>query len=425
MLDDRTTTTLFPERNSPLRHTLPPSAPTACQDENSFFSPAENSPANNPSPKSVYASPYLMSNQTPPPYINSTVLSCVRTLVHEEGNIYSLAVSGDMLYTGLDCKKISVWKDMKEFCTFKMGSGLVKAIVVSGEKIFTGHQDGKVRVWKIPQKNHKLCRRIGTLPTTKDLIKSSLNPKNYVEKRRNGNVSRVRHYETVSCMGLDEEHGLLYTGSWDKTLKIWRISDSKCLETVNGHEDAVNGVVVGFGGLVFTGSADGTVKVWRRELGGKSCKHVLVEVLIKQENAITAVASDAAGATIYCGSSDGLVRLWDREKRLAYGGVLRGHKMAVLCVAVAADGGLVVSGSADKGICVWRRGDYGVHTRLALLTGHCGPVKCLAVENDQESTNGDQRWVVYSGSLDRSVKIWRVSDHATDLKRLKEVSACG
>jgi len=34
----------------------------------------------------------------------------------------------------------------------------------------------------------------------------------------------------------------------------------------------------------------------------------------------------------------------------------------------------------------------------------------FVVERDQESVSGERRWIVYSGSLDRSVKMWRVSE---------------
>lgn len=37
------------------------------------------------------------------------------SLVREEGHIYSLAASGDLLYTGSDSKNIRVWKNQREF----------------------------------------------------------------------------------------------------------------------------------------------------------------------------------------------------------------------------------------------------------------------------------------------------------------------
>ncbi|KAJ6766146.1 F-BOX AND WD40 DOMAIN PROTEIN [Salix purpurea] len=373
-------------------------------------------------PPSGELSPYLspwnqLSPYTKSPWIIPSPIShklsnngLIGSIAREEGQVYSIAASGDLLYTGSDSKNVRVWKNLKDFSGFKSNSGLVKAIVLCGEKIFTGHQDGKIRVWTISTKNPSAYRRVGTLPTLKDYVKGSFSPKNYVEVRRHRNVLRIKHFDAVSCLSLNQDQGLLYSGSWDKTLKVWRVSDYKCLESVNAHDDAINSVVTGFDSLVFTGSADGTVKVWRRELHGRGTQHFLVQTLLKQENAVTALSVNQESAVIYCGSSDGLVNFWERQKHLSHGGVLRGHKMAVLCMASAAN--LVFSGSADKSICVWRREGGGVHTCLTVLTGHGGPVKCLAVVEDQESVEGDQRWIVYSGSLDKSVKVWGVTDNA-------------
>ncbi|CAG7907279.1 unnamed protein product [Brassica rapa] len=341
----------------------------------------------------------------------------IGSLVREEGHIYSLAATKDLLYTGSDSKNIRVWKNLKEFSAFKCNSGLVKAIVISGEKIFTGHQDGKIRVWKVSPKNQSSHKRSGTLPTLKDIFKASLKPSNYVEVKKNRTALWIKHADAVSCLSLNEEQGLLYSASWDRTIKVWRISDSKCLESIPAHDDAVNSVVSTTEAIVFSGSADGTVKAWKREQQGKHTKHTLMQTLTKQETAITALAVNKNGTAVYFGSSDGLVNFWERdEKQLNYGGVLKGHKLAVLCLEVA--GGLVFSGSADKTICVWKR-DGNIHTCLSVLTGHTGPVKCLAVEENLEvSEQKDHKWIVYSGSLDKSVKVWGVSESFIDMNNM-------
>ncbi|XP_038970272.1 protein JINGUBANG [Phoenix dactylifera] len=385
-------------------------------------------------PTSAASSPYALSpwNPAASPFAKSPWTHLVQpsddphsaglldSLVREEGHVYSLATAGDLLYTGSDSKNIRIWKGRREFGGFKSSSGLVKAIVISGDKIFTGHQDGKIRIWKISPQSPAVHKRIGTLPSLKDFLKSSINPSNYVEVRRHWNAVWLRHFDAVSCLALDEDAGLLYSGSWDKTLKVWRISDSKCLESINAHEDAINAVAAaGFDRLVFTGSADGTVKVWRREWvnRGGATRHVAVQTLLRRESAMTALAVvPAAGGTVYCGSSDGLVNFWENRgagRPPAHCGVLRGHKMAVLCLAAA--GSLVVSGSADKTLCVWRREKSGDHTKLAILAGHAAPVKCVAIEEDQSGGPAGPRWVVYSGSLDKSVKLWRVPERASEL----------
>ncbi|XP_051140663.1 protein JINGUBANG-like [Andrographis paniculata] len=331
------------------------------------------------------------------------------SLVREEGHIYSLAASGEFLYTGSDSKNIRVWKNLKEYSGFKSNSGLVKAIIIAGDRIFSGHQDGKIRVWRMSGKDPSVHKRVGTLPTLKATIKNSFNPNNYVEIKKNRNPNWIRHMDAISSLSLSEDQTLLYSASWDKTIKVWRVSNSKCLETVSAHADAVNSVIAGFDGLVFSGSADGTVKVWRREMQGKGTKHFFNQMLLKQEFAVTALAIDPSSTILYAGSSNGLVNFWDRTRFLAHAGVLRGHKLAVLCLAAA--GNLVFTGSADTNICAWRREASGDHICLSVLSGHTGPVKCLAVEEDKTETSpgNDRLCMVYSGSLDKSVKIWRVS----------------
>ncbi|XP_071694481.1 protein JINGUBANG-like [Rutidosis leptorrhynchoides] len=352
------------------------------------------------------STPWTIANLDDPNY---PMNGLVGSLVREEGHIYSLAASGDLLYTGSDSKNIRVWKNMNEFSAFKSNSGLVKAVIISGKKIFTGHQDGKVRVWKASSKNPRHYARVGTFPSFFAILKCSMRPKNYVEVKRKHTAVWIKHCDAISCLSINQEVGLLYSGSWDRTFKVWKTSSSRCLESVKAHDDAVNCVISTVEGFVFTGSADGSVKVWKREgKGRKSIKHIYVKTLLNQECAVTALTVSNNGSFLYCGTSDGIVNFWDRENMLAHGGVLNGHKLAVLCLSAA--GTLVFSGSADKMICVWKREGI-MHTCLSVLTGHSGPVKCLAVERESESSV-TRRWKVYSGSLDKSVKVWSVSELA-------------
>ncbi|KAK9071738.1 hypothetical protein SSX86_008167 [Deinandra increscens subsp. villosa] len=349
---------------------------------------------------------------------NSNYTGLMASLVREEGNIYSLAATGDLLYTGSDSKNIRVWKNHKEFSWFKSNSGLVKAIVITGEKIFTGHQDGKIRVWKVSIKNPSIHKRIGTLPTFKSVMKKSVKPKNYTEVRGSHKNIWIKHFDAISTLSLSEDHSLLYSGSWDTTVKVWSVSDFKCLESITAHEDAINSVVAGFDGMVFSGSADGTVKLWRREYQGKRTKHFFIDNMLKQECAVTSLIINQMGTMVYCGSSDGFLHFWERDALLSRGRSLKGHRLAILCLATIES--LVFSGSADTDICVWRWEKAAGHKCLCVLSGHTGPVKCLAVEDDRRARC---RWTVYSGSLDKSVKIWRVSTDPVDGERQQPPSS--
>ncbi|TKY70524.1 Myosin heavy chain kinase B [Spatholobus suberectus] len=389
-----------PRKNSPITLDAPHLDPQMAADN------APYDPSLSPLSKSPWS-----SHMNEDAFVSNENEALVGSLVREEGHIYSLAATKDLLYTGSDSKNIRVWKNQKEFTGFKSNSGLVKAIVIADEKILTGHQDGKIRVWKVSGKNEQQHKRVATLPTLRNYIKCSMKPSNYVEVRRHRNVLWIKHYDAISCLSLTEDRSLIYSASWDKTFKVWRASNFKCLESVTAHDDAVNALVVGLDGLVFTGSADGTVKIWRREVQGKGTKHFFSQTLLKQECAVTALAVDGEGNYLYAGSSEGLVNFWVRETNLEHKGVLRGHKLAVLCLATA--GSLAFSGSADMAICVWKRTLSDEHTCVNVLSGHTGPVKCLAVERDHDAMCNERRWILYSGSLDKSVKVWKVSESAS------------
>ncbi|XP_010532435.1 PREDICTED: myosin heavy chain kinase C [Tarenaya hassleriana] len=402
-------TVLSPSVLSPWNHTFSPYT-----DKTPSTSPSPSPSPWNQTYSPYYKSPWIYQTGKNHDLADDSETGLIGTIMRQEGHVYSLAASGNLLFTGSDSKNIRVWKDLKDFSGFKSNSGLVKTIVLTGDnRIFTGHQDGKIRVWRGSRSNPGRYSRLGSLPTLKEFLTKSMNPKNYVEVRRNKNVLKIRHFDAVSCLSLNEELGLLYSGSWDKTLKVWRLSDSKFLESIEAHDDAINTVSSGFDDLLFTGSADGTLKVWKRELQGRGTKHFLINVLMKQENAVAALAVNLTAAVVYCGASDGSVNFWERQKHLSHGGTLHGHRTAVLCLAAA--GNLLLSGGADKNICVWRRHHDGTHTCSSVLTDHMGPIKCLAAVEEEDNgggtEKGDQRWTVYSGSLDKSVKVWRVTEH--------------
>lgn len=76
----------------------------------------------------------------------------------------------------------------------------------------------------------------------------------------------------ISVCALAVRPGLLISGSWDKTARIWRSGDTGSVTTLSGHTAAIWAVEVldcsspssGTSGiLTLTGSADKTIKLWQ------------------------------------------------------------------------------------------------------------------------------------------------------------------
>jgi len=240
-----------------------------------------------------------------------------------------------------------------------------------------------------------------------------------VEVRRHKKCTWVHHVDAVSALALSRDGSLLYSASWDRTFKVWRTSDYKCLESVwNAHDDAINAVVLSSDGFVYTGSADTKIKVWRWHDGEK--KHRLVDTLEKHKSAVNALALSTDGSVLYSGACDRSIIVWEKDScggggdsrnHMVVVGGLKGHKKAILCLVVVAD--LVCSGSADKTVRIWRRGSSErEYSCLSVLEGHNGPVKCLAAAVDScgggDSNSGcGTSYKIYSGSLDCDIKVWQ------------------
>nr|UUJ75329.1 WD40 transcription factor [Juglans regia] len=340
--------------------------------------------------------------------------------------VSSLAVAGKFLYNGSSKGEICIWS--RDFETSSLtdtavaiNNGAVKALVVLEDKLFTAHQDHKVRVWKTDnntQNQKYTC--IATLPTLNDRFSRLFSAKNYVEVRRHKKSTWVHHVDTVSALAISMDGSLLYSASWDRTFKIWRTSDFKCLQSLrNAHDDAINALVLSGDGFVYTGSADMKIKVWKEQTGDK--KHSLVATLEKHKSAVNALALSSDGSVLYSGACDRSILVWERDREAMDGaggghmvlvGALRGHTKAILCLAVVSN--LVCSGSADNTVRIWRGGIEKSYSCLAVLEGHRRPVKCLdaAVDhgNGDRSTGSDSgsSYLVYSGSLDCDIKVWQI-----------------
>ncbi|KAK7247365.1 hypothetical protein RIF29_42246 [Crotalaria pallida] len=345
---------------------------------------------------------------------------CTTSLKPTSSNnpVTSLAVHGHLLYAAtshqITVYDLHTFTDLHSFNSQSTSSGSTKSITIHNELIFTTHQDSKIRVWHhAPNKNYN-HRILTTLPTVTDRLRRFLFPKNYVTIRRHNKRLWIEHADAVTGLAVNNANGVIYSVSWDKTLKIWRVSDLRCVESVKAHEDAVNAVAVSNDGTVYTGSADRRIRVWARPNNEK--RHVLLATLEKHKSAVNALALNDDGSVLFSGACDRSILVWEREdsaNHMVVSGALRGHERAILCLINVCD--LLLSGSADRTVRIWKRGFDEQFCCLAVLDGHRKPVKSLAAvpsqrDSDQNNfpQNGDVL-SVFSGSLDGEIKVWQVS----------------
>ncbi|KAI3719664.1 hypothetical protein L6452_20566 [Arctium lappa] len=332
------------------------------------------------------------------------------TITGHTDSVSCLALCGEFILSASHAKEIMVWQqpDLRLFAKFGHGRGSVKAVVTVGNKIFTAHQDSKIRVWRVSRINHEnnnIFKLVETLPTTKDYFGSFMNHNNYIQTRRHHRRLWIEHTDTISCLSV--RNGFIYSGSWDRTVKIWRLSDYKCLESIKAHDDAVNALTIADDGTVFSASADGKIKAWERQQQQQQqgSLHFLKFILEGHKdisiNSVVVSGDVGGGTVVYGGGSDGYVMGWSWGEGLKKVVEVHAHKMAILCMCMK--GEILCTRSTDQSIGVWKKEVKGL-TKIGVMLGHEGPIKCLHVS--PSSIGGG--FLVYSGSIDKSIKVWWV-----------------
>ncbi|HBE19140.1 MAG TPA: hypothetical protein DEG17_05830 [Cyanobacteria bacterium UBA11149] len=178
---------------------------------------------------------------------------------------------------------------------------------------------------------------------------------------------------------------LLASGSYDKSIKLWKSYPSSRL-VLRGHKDDVRDVTFSPDGeLIATASNDRTVKIWNR--GGK-----LLYTLKGHRDRIYSVTFSPDSQTIASASRDDTVRLWHRDGKLIK--VLTGHSDWVLGIAFSPDSKRLASASRDGTVKLWTRNGILIKT----LRGHTARVNAVSFSPDGQ--------LLASASDDRTVKLW-------------------
>ena len=89
------------------------------------------------------------------------------------------------------------------------------------------------------------------------------------------------------------------SGSWNKTIGVWRVSNEECIRTLTGHSSHICSVVFSpEGEFLASGSWDETIRVWRVSNG--EC----IKTLTGHSSPVCSVIFYPNGKYLASGSSD-------------------------------------------------------------------------------------------------------------------------
>ncbi|KAM9107527.1 kinesin-like protein KIF21B isoform 4-T5 [Megaptera novaeangliae] len=223
------------------------------------------------------------------------------------------------------------------------------------------------------------------------------------------------HTKPILCLDATDE--LLFTGSKDRSCKMWNLVTGQEIAALKGHPSNVVSIkYCSLSGLVFSVSTS-YIKVWDirdsakcvrtltssgQVVSGDACAAASTRTITSAqgEHQINQIALSPSGSMLYAASGNA-VRIWELS-RLQPVGKLTGHIGPVMCLTVAQTASqhdLVVTGSKDHYVKMFELGEC--------VTGTVGPthnfepphydgIECLAIQGD----------VLFSGSRDNGIKKW-------------------
>ncbi|MEH2395461.1 MAG: serine/threonine-protein kinase [Nostoc sp.] len=277
--------------------------------------------------------------------------------------------------------------------TLKGHSSMVHAIAISpnGQLIASGSNDHTIKLWQVG--TGKLVRQVGRWFSGHSSMVHSvaftpISP-NLSYQGKSGKSAKVA----------DLNWGILASGSWDNTIKLWDVNTGKEIRTLVGHANWVNSVAFSPDGkFLASGSADCTIKLWQVHTG------IEIQTLIGHSDSVSSVAYSPRTLTtnskdrqlVASGSNDYTIKLWQ-----VYTGrnisTLLGHSFFVNSIAFSQDGEIIASGSGDNTIKLWH---VNTGREIRTLVGHSNSVWSVAF-----SQNGE---LLASGSWDNTIKLWHV-----------------
>jgi U3 small nucleolar RNA-associated protein 13 len=247
------------------------------------------------------------------------------------------------------------------------------------------------------------------------------------------------HEDIIICVDVDWSGHWIATGAKDNTARLWRIDPQDdsftCYSTFSGHAESLG--AIGLPKIIppqtsssfknpldhppqylLTGSQDRTIKRWDITAKGGARKAPRALYTRKaHDKDINAIDINHSGQFFASASQDKTVKIWSTEEGEVQG-VLRGHRRGVWSVRFApkdtpiivgdsgpaAGRGLVLTGSGDKTIKIWSLSDYSC---LRTFEGHTNSVLKVVWLNIPTPEERNKRHVqIASAGGDGLVKVW-------------------
>ncbi|CAF4106707.1 unnamed protein product [Rotaria sp. Silwood2] len=209
------------------------------------------------------------------------------------------------------------------------------------------------------------------------------------------------HSDYIRSIMVHPTQSCILTGSDDTTIKLWNWDAQWALkQTFKGHTHYVMQIAINpkDDNSFASASLDRTIKIWQLE---STQPAFTLEGHEKGVNCVN-YCSDGDKPYVVSGGDDHLVKIWDYQVRYTYLFIgifvdkdtfylkqnqacvktLEGHSQNVGCVAFHPELPIILSGSEDETVKLWRSDTYCLESTLNFGLGRCWTISCLKGSNN-------------------------------------------
>jgi len=345
---------------------------------------------------------------------------------------------------------------------------MLMAMTPDGKRVVSGDKNGAVDLWECTDQTLSLVKAVKARGEPISAVAVTADGKVAVCGTQAGTIevldtasgrslhTLTAHAGSVRGIALSPDGTRLASAGADKTVKIWDVADGRCLHTLSGHDGEVNCVAFSSdGSRVVSGGADRKIIIWDARTGGRlktlegspgpvyavafapalgpvpqdelpARSWVMTQVhkvgfFLKEvftNESLYTVPPDqtskviAQDGWVISGGRDGAkdeenarVRIWD----VAKGELVRdlmGHKQAITCVLFKPDVRVIVSGSMDGRVLVWKTWAVSdapgiVDQSFKTLSGYTRGITSMAAVDAGEK--------LVNASVDGTLHVWNIN----------------
>ncbi len=199
----------------------------------------------------------------------------------------------------------------------------------------------KVKLRRTLSGHSDAVKSVAISPNGQTLVSGSYDKTIRLWNLSNGVIQNTltAHTQRVNCVAISPEGQMLASGGYEKTIKLWSLETGELQQTLTGRPDRVRYLIFSPNGQMLVSSGDWEIKVWAVRTGK------LLRILAGNSNSARTVAFSPDGHTCAVGSLDGTLELWNPHT----GRLLRtfsSQLSEITALAFSPDGHTLASGSS-------------------------------------------------------------------------------